>query len=73
MPDTLFAHKTDASLIADLKHFGLAQEKMAADSNEDMTHWHHVALAHLLFEAARRLENCAIAATRPTQDEGEPA
>jgi hypothetical protein len=52
----IWGAKTDAEIIVALDKFAVAQEHMAANTNEDCTHWHHVACAHLYAEAAIRLK-----------------
>ncbi len=50
-----WGRKTDAELADALDTFAVAQEHLAANCDEDRTHWHHVACAHLYAEAATRL------------------
>lgn len=50
-----WGEKTDAEVVAALDKFAVAQEHLAAQTDEDRTHWHHVACAHLYAEAATRL------------------
>ena len=53
---TIFAGRSMPEFIAQLRGFAEAQQEMAARAVEDRAHWHHVVLADLLTEAARRLE-----------------
>jgi len=51
----MFANSTDAELAAYLLKYAEAQDHMAARSNEDREHWHHVALRDVMNESAKRL------------------
>lgn len=51
----LFRDKTDGELHAIAMEFAAAQEQMAANATEDMTHWHHRSLGWLLAELAKRI------------------
>ena len=48
-----FGDKTDAELLKAAGEFADAQEQMATRTTEDMTHWHHRAVAWLLAELAQ--------------------
>lgn len=52
-----FSSTKTADLIKSARENSKAQERLAAVTNEDLTHWHHFALSHLLNELASRLEN----------------
>lgn len=50
-----FRDKTDAELFAEAEGFAAAQERLAAATTEDLTHWHHRAVAWLIHELAARM------------------
>jgi len=51
-----FSAKTDEELRKSATEFAIAQEKMAARSQEDSQHWHHIAVHNLLLELAKRMK-----------------
>jgi hypothetical protein len=50
-----FKDKTDTELYRAAEKFAAAQERLAANTTEDILHWHHVALRDLIMELASRL------------------
>lgn len=49
-------HSSAESIVDRLTQFATAQDHMAASSNEDRTHWHHVAVAETMNLAKARIE-----------------
>ena len=56
---TLYRNFDTAALDKQASGMSEAQRKMAADSKEDFTHWHHIAVADLIDELRFRLNKQA--------------
>ena len=53
--DTFFQSQTDDELRQSAIKFAEAQEKSAANTNEDFTHWHHIAVRDIILELEKRM------------------